>query len=147
MITIEDTQCCAVSEIDGLAGFIDPAEAMLAICKAMGFYAYKSAFNPTRKPDIDAFYIFTGVEDCDEVECTCDADFLQYNACECDAIDNDIETGYGRELAKFIKKNKLGDVVESPLEYNRVNHPTHLVGVWVWRPDVKKLTEWFYKNK
>jgi hypothetical protein len=54
-----------------------------------------------------------------------------------------VKPSYGPNLAKFIKKNKLGAVVESPIQVNRVNHPTHKVRVYVWTPNAKNLQKWW----
>ena len=53
---------------------------------------------------------------------------------------------YGPEFANFISEHKLGTVTEAPARVNRTNHPTHLVKVWVWSPNYRKLKAWYNKN-
>lgn len=48
-------------------------------------------------------------------------------------------TKYGESLAALIKENNLGEVVESPVRRNRVNHPKHDVRVYIWTPDIDGL--------
>jgi len=53
----------------------------------------------------------------------------------------------GTSLARFIRMKKLGKVVGSQPEWNRVNHKDHMVRVWVWTPNPDALKKWFAKNR
>lgn len=128
--------CCAVGEISLLEHYEGaPEKAMKDFCK--GFEQPSYALGTYRRigsklGDISAFYVFTGVvgnKDGDD-----DGDYVE-------------EVSYGPEFAAYILKNRLGRVVESPARYNRVNHPTHLVKVWVWAPSVAGLNTWWEKHK
>ena len=54
---------------------------------------------------------------------------------------------YGQNFKAFILRNKLGSVAESPAAPNRINHPSHLVKVWVWQPDPTRLQHWYKQNR
>lgn len=118
------TQCCAVREIANLSGHPSALDAMKAFCKQIWDPAYNG--NPTSK--LHGHFIFTGVvKHTDGSKITRDGK-------------------YGPEFAAYIKKHSLGDVVESKAASNRVNHPSHLVKVWVWSPHPVNLKKWYAKN-
>lgn len=121
-LEINETSCCAVNEIHGLSGYRDPKKAMLAFCEERQDYG-----NPGNIRDPGGLITFTAV--------------VKYK--------NSKKPGpsYGPDFATFIKENDLGEVAESPMAYNRINHPTHGVKLWAWAPDLKNLKKWYKKNK
>lgn len=132
---IENTQCCAVSEISDLSYHDNAKDAMLAFCgehvSNYGDYYYDE--RPPRSNSIlpSAFYIFTGV--------------VKYKGGEAAAHRH--HYNYGKAFKAFILKNKLGAVTESQARPNRVNHPNHVVQVWVWSPNKIALNRWWKRNR
>ena len=49
---------------------------------------------------------------------------------------------YGQNFAALIRRNKLGALRESVAKPNRVNHPSHIVKVWIWSPNISNLRKW-----
>ncbi len=130
---IQEGLCCATREIDGLDMCNTPKEAMDDFldeqCLTSGDYSHNSygdAIRPSNE-NVSAFYYFTGI--------------MGYT-------DNKAnKPKYGQKFSAFIKKEKLGKVIFSGAAPNRVNHPTHIVGVWVWRPSIKGLKSYVTRNK
>ena len=123
-----DTHCCALEEIDGLAEFPNnPKGAMVDFCRT---YIGKRVEWKVRVPKGDfgsqgalySFYFFTAAV---------------YRK----------GTGYGVQFAEFIKENKLGEVITTPVMTNMAFHTDHGNQVWIWMPDVKALTKWWTENK
>ena len=50
--------------------------------------------------------------------------------------------GYASRFAAFIKKNRLGTII-SPHGQPNVNHKNHIIKVYVWHPDEKRLKAWY----
>lgn len=118
---IRDMSCCAVQEIAGLSHTGgDSHAAMRDFCKIELDRSFRGLYT---------MYIFTGV-----LEHTCGEPI--YGGPD-----------YGPNFAKFIKEHGLGEVVAGKPEFNRVNHPTHLVQGWIWTPDVEAVKAWWSKNK
>lgn len=126
-MNVTATQCCGVQEIYGLSHHGTPEEAMIAMCKAIwGERTAPTDGEYARKPY--GLYTFTGViEHSDGTE----------------VVPN---PHYGPRFATFIRKNNLGKVRASTPAPNRVNHPTHIVRLWVWAPDEKHLKGWWMKK-
>jgi len=53
---------------------------------------------------------------------------------------------YGQRFAELIRRNKLGELRESVARPNRLNHPNHLVKVWIWAPNERNLWKWDRRN-
>jgi hypothetical protein len=126
---VNSTQCCAVMELSGIASYNEPKQVVTRLCQTFRWnlaetdrWGYKQHSQPY------AFYTFTSVE---RLKGTSDP----------------VKIGYGKKLAEFIKANRLGEVKVSHGRYNRVNHPTHWVRVYVWSPHPKRLKEWYEKVK
>lgn len=148
MLEVNSTNCCAVNQlhhlhtqIDPVTKLFDPKGAIKAIFKSWSDYQIRygspsiaRSVVGTLRSYCHAHYIFTGV-----VELKGNIE-VESRGAGC----NDLT--YGPALAAFIKKNKLGKVIVSPQEVNRVNHPNHFVKVWVWTPDLTNLEAWFIKN-
>lgn len=47
----------------------------------------------------------------------------------------------GRNFVKYIKSNKLGDVVET--KWRKNPNSGHRIKVWVWAPNEKRLQAWW----
>jgi hypothetical protein len=119
MLKIKETKCCAVREIYDLSTHNhDPKGAMLEFCRKYSTYGYLC--------DIYSFYIFTGV-----VRVT----------------DDDCPMNYVEEFTKFIRDHDLGTVVLTGGVPNWINHPSHIVKVAVWSPNVSNLKLWWLRNK
>ena len=126
-MNLTNTQCCAAMEMYGMGKLEDPKQHLLSVCKQMWPVNKWSSGDCTQK--IYSHYIFHGV--------------VKYEGYP----DNRYSDKAGTLLAKFIRKNKLGTVVGSKPEWNRVNHPDHQVRVWVWTPDDAKLKAWYKQNR
>jgi hypothetical protein len=112
---INDTGCCAVMEIINLKFGGSPHSIMKRLDEE--FY-----YDEIVKHEIPSFIIFTGV--------------VGYT-------NSKVKPKYGPDFKKFILKNKLGTVTETQAAPNRVNHPSHLVKVWVWTPAPMNLKKWW----
>lgn len=141
---IVGTACCAVMELDYIQDEKTPPDVLSSVCRqiedeqSLGSYDYQLG-RYIRKPvsalKPSAFYTFTGVERVKKPAVP-------------PSINRGTErTGYGKKFANYIKKHRLGVLVESPVRANRVNHPDHFVKVWVWAPSEKALNKWWRKHK
>ncbi len=124
---IEQTQCCAVDEICHLSYSNNAKDAMKDFCDYLCGYEEEE----NEKLDPAAFYTFTGVVKFKGTECARNRGY--YN--------------YGKAFKAFILRNKLGMVTESQARPNRINHPNHVVKVWVWSPNATALNKWWRKNR
>ena len=130
---IKGTGCCAVQEIVHLRDHDNTAEAMAEFCKQTytsqtydyNTSAYIYRLNPRAK--LHGHYTFTGV--------------IGYK----DRKERSIT--YAPNFAAFIRTHQLGAVVGGKAEYNRTNHPTHLVRVWIWTPNPVNVKAWYKKYK
>lgn len=128
-MTLHDTHCCGVQEIHNLS--LDPsAEAsMVSFCKQnLGTKRVKFQGDPAFAGTIYSFYIFTAA--------VYDTHHIPYN-------DYRMYQPYGKEFAEFIRKNKLGNVIEAPALTNDAFHPDHKNQVWVWMPNLENLRAWW----
>jgi hypothetical protein len=105
----------------------NPEKGMVQFCKIVSQRNYYTKANHLQ---MAAFYVFTGVVACNGDEE--DDDYLEE-----DTLD------YGPEFAAYIKEHNLGALIETPGRWNRLNHPTHKVKVWVWAPSETSLTAWY----
>jgi hypothetical protein len=117
---VDETGCCAVDEIHELSVHGSAEEAMIGFIRAV--------YDSDRGYDLDehifsAFYIFTGV-----------------------VKQPGSNPKYGPRFAAYIKRHKLGVVTESVARPNRVNHPDHVVKVWVWATSQRGLEAWARKK-
>lgn len=136
-----ETSCCAVREIDGLSDHLKAEEAMEEFCFLIirdddeyyagddGYYDTMGRWRrPARTPQppfkTPGLIIFTGVVG--DTNPKVKGNFT-----------------YGPNFKAYILKHKLGMVVESPLTTNRLNHPTHQIKAWMWRPNQKALNAWY----
>lgn len=129
MYASDTMNCCAVEELVNLNVYEGkPEEAMRNFCKN---HAPSARFhNPKGFTGVAAFYVFSGV--------------VEYrNPKEWGDISKVDQVHYGPDMAAYIKKHRLGVIRESPGRLNRVNHPNHLVKVWVWAPSVEGLRRWW----
>lgn len=130
---ILNTRCCAVKEMVSIRTEASPVGVLENVCRhvwpkkdaTLNTYRLNN-YNRYSKPS--AHYIFTGV--------------VKYGT----KMMSSMPVKYGPDLAAYILKNKLGAVVESVPEFNRVNNPSHLIQVWVWTPDPTRLRRWWTKN-
>lgn len=51
----------------------------------------------------------------------------------------------GIEMAKLIKKHKLGTIIQTPPARNP--NSGHIIRQWTWTPDRKAYREWYRQNK
>jgi len=126
---------------------------MQAFCKNYEAYYGKHKGNVG---EISNFYLFTEVEKFEGTEGWPKPkrsdygpgdwgteDYIQ----DLDDWQTDHQAKYGSKFARFIKKEKLGKVVTLPKKPNSLNHPDHIVQMWLWSPDVEALRKWYAKNK
>lgn len=139
---LEDTQCCAIKEINGLSDYADPAHAMNNLCEQLqdddlygdgddGHYDHNNNWIPTKsgKLQIPGLITFTGVVKWEK------------------GAGRTGDVTYGPKFAAFIMKEKLGAVTQSPLTTNRINHPGRQIRAWMWKPNVKQLNAWWAKQQ
>lgn len=121
MVNIEfnGMSCCGMVELHGIGDGYSPKQVIQAYCYENG---------GGKKPN--AFVIFSA-----HVGSTGQEAKLSQH-----------DTSYGRKLADYIRRHKLGAVTESKLSPNWRNHPTHLLKVWTWAPDPKTLDPWYKKH-
>ena len=125
---IDDTCCCAMNQIDNLSGHRTAKDAMLDFCERVTDDEDDGWDETPTFSSLAAFYVFSG-----EVKRT-------------DGTKVPLGGKYGPNFADFIKRNKLGSVVCTEAHPNRVNHPKHIVKIWVWHPDLKRLMAWRKKH-
>lgn len=131
--------CCAVAEIYDLNGHLgDSKAAMLDLCEHQSNKPFST------EKEFSSLYIFSGVER-----------FLKKpekprrGAPPWEVQDWEVmcRQKYASKFAKFIRENKLGRLVSLPAAPNTLNHPKHMVKVWLWAPDKKALLKWYQANK
>ena len=121
--------CCALSEIDRLEDYEGvPEDFITKFCDALAcpIYApgtFRKVGSTLGEPG--AHYVFTALVR---------------------SGDGDAGT-YGDELAAYIKKHRLGAVVQSPIRLNRQNYEDHYVRAWIWSPSPNGLKKWWAKHK
>lgn len=136
MYTEQNNACCAVEDIHNLADSASAESAMRDfvqehISASGGYYSY---YNRCTTPselevEIPGHVIFTEVVGFQ----TAAGKKRVRRAYEPKT------NGYGKKFAAYIKRHKLGSVVASAVTKNHVNHPDHLVKVYVWTPDIKAV--------
>lgn len=121
-MNVQQMGCCAFNEIGELRDSATPKDAMLLFCERVF-----PPFAPRLRPG--AFYIFTAV--------------VKSRAMR------DREVGdYGDKFYNFIKRNRLGIVLQTRVQPNRRNVPGHYIRGWIWTPpNEKNLRKWWKKNK
>lgn len=123
---LHNTQSCVFQEISGIS-YRSPEQTLAEFCKRglENGVRYHSAIGA--KHQLYPLYIFSaGVAGKDRKE----------------RSDN-----YGIRLASYIRANKLGKILGSPIVENKAFHPGRYGAVWIWAPDVNALTAWWKVNK
>ena len=129
-MVIRSTGCCGVQELQYISSHPTPQEVLKDLCDRMRKPAKTTAeqhYALSGKPH--GHYIFTGV--------------IRHRKGE-GAPTQDGK--YGPNLMAYIRQHNLGTVVESAEGPNRVNHPTHIIKVWVWTPAPRMLQAWYEAN-
>ena len=126
---INGLNCCALSEIAGLESYSgDPEQFVRDFCEELSFPSYSpGGFKRvgTQLGEPGAHYVFTALV----------------------RGEDSYRGTYGNNLADYIKKHKLGVVVQSPIMLNRQNYDDHYVRAWIWSPSPKGLKRWWNKHK
>ena len=129
-MNVTTTQCCAAMEMYGMGTLDDPKAHLLSVCQQI--YPDQSRYGMADlQGQPHAHYVFHGV--------------VKYK--DGTKPDYRYSATAPTNLARYIRLNKLGKVRGSAAEWNRRNHPDHLVRVWVWTPDPENLKKWFAKNR
>ena len=120
----QEMDCCGVRELNNLSGGNSPKEVVQQLCNG-GEYLYDQSIlreNPRARQERGryAFIIFS-------------------------QAGPPRTTHYGTDLAKFITKNRLGTVTESPYKINP--NTGNKLRVWIWALDPVGITKWWKKNK
>lgn len=134
------TSCCAIADINGLAGYSkQPEKAMDQFCKLQLAQRVRFGGGVGLPDQIYSFYMFTAAVWTPEQKKKYKEDWGYYY----DRGD------YGDSFAAFIKENDLGSVWESDLVVNEAFHPDHGNKVWIWTPNLKNLRKWWdsYQEK
>ena len=121
MITLNQTRCCGVGEIDNLSKVTTPEEALKALYPAL-----KRGLTPLGRPGFGChkcpLITFTGV----------------IGRAEADHASGRSDD-YGQALANYINDHGLGKVVKSAEVKNWTSNSIRL---WVWAPDYQALDKW-----
>lgn len=125
------TQCCGVEEIHDLSSHSTAEETMMGLCDALTYDGYNDReyrHGSSHSGDliIPGLITFTGVVGYTDV--------------------TRANVTYGPNFAAYIKRHKLGQVTCSSISTNRVNHPTHKIRLWVWKPSISGLIKWWKKH-
>lgn len=132
---IQGTSCCAVYDIEELRESDTAQEAMMDFCRHVygTEHLLEPRYNEVKKvcpEDLrynspDAFYMFTAVVG---------------------HKNSKHKPTYGPDFAKLIENEGLGELVVSKARPNRMNHPDHLVKVWIWTPAASKVKAWYVRE-
>lgn len=132
---IEDTRCCAVKEIANLSDHASPEDAMESFCRneVDGYNGESTSPSDLQTPS--AFYTFTGV--------------IGHRGGRGGGVNPYYQANftYGPRFADYIRRHKLGAVTSSVARVNRLNHPTHLIRVWMWAPSERNLKRWWSRKR
>lgn len=135
-LNLETLACCAVVEMGDIQYFKTPTSALKALCKASAPATSRwGEYNDDTADwipglQLSSFYTFSGIE---EVKGG-------------NVNRRGVPVGYASKLAAFIRENRLGTVAASPARTNRLNHPTHVVKVFLWTPAKRNLEAWYKKH-
>lgn len=140
MLAFSTMSCCACRQVDNLYCYKkDAKKAMLAFCenefhRNYGYVSGIYGLDKTTWTPLYTFYIFNGI--------------VKYRpGCREDTLKNRRALGYVEAFRNFIRRNKLGEVIETKTGFNRVNNPTHNILVCVWKPKPVVLRKWYMKNQ
>lgn len=114
---IRGTSVCSIQEIANLSQNT-ALQNMKTFCKKA--YAYKYNLDPTK--NLYCFYFFS------------------------EAVYPKDQSGYGYQFAALIRKNNLGNLVETDEVLNVTFHPDHSNKMWVWSPHPVNLYTWYKDN-
>ena len=124
-----DTQTCAMQEIHNLQAFQgDPGGAMASFCRAnLGKPVVWKVRDPSgndkgAKGALYSFYFFSSPI---------------YHG----------RASYGEQFTALIETEGLGKLVTTPAMVNKAYHPDHANQIWIWLPDLSKLTSWWDNHK
>ena len=123
--------CCGIEEILGVTYGITPEEILQAVCRD-GLGTRSSPVQTGCGHGLSALFTWSAALNT--------ATDLNNGT----AIKN---PGGGEQLAVYIAKHKLGQVVFGGEAPNRKWHPQHLIKVWVWTVDVEALKTWWSKHE
>lgn len=111
MTYLNHTACCGLDEIDGIDD--TPKNVLVSVCEDK-YPDREWAEDGDQIGQEQAFILFT---------------------------DNVSDNNYGVNLAKYIKKNKLGTFTATRARENP--NTGNMVRVWVWSPNEKNLKAWY----
>lgn len=131
-ITLYDLECCAGKEVAGLMNTKTPEQAMKEVCHGLKKFGGNLGTPP-------GFILFSAIVKVDEKADDLNNEYLSNHGLK--------NLGYGEAFAAYIKEHKLGTVTKCPARPNRINHPNHIVRMWMWCPDPKRLTAWWIENR
>ena len=126
---LRSTACCGLIEMYGMGTVDDPKAHLLSVCKS--WWPAPQMPNMAHRwmiATVHGQYMFHGV--------------VKYTGSK----DGRYSETAAENLAKYIRRHKLGTVVGSKPAANRVNHPDHILRVFVWNPDVDAMKAWYQKN-
>lgn len=133
-MVIKDTTSCAMQEITGLAAFTNqPREAMKAFCRLV--------FDDNGEASVR----FGGIE-----RCTKGSLYSFYLFSTAVAMTKGYEASYpayAQQFTQFIRENKLGEVLESPIRPNKTFHSHHGNQIFIWTIETEAVKKWWKENK
>ena len=119
-VTIHDTRCCGIKEIDNLSTHDTPESAMLAVCAGL------PQSNRTLAPRY-SLITFTGV----------------VRRVVPDQASNRPDN-YAQAFADYIASNNLGEVIAGPIVTSR--RTGNDIRLWVWNFDLDRLQQWWNEH-
>ena len=139
--------CCGVAEITELREHPTPEEAMKV------FVEQHKKWDDDTIGDIPLQVIFNGVEKFTTLDKPPSRDEphfrwnngvfdKKYWESSLNEHEKNQRCGYASRFAAFIKKNRLGTII-SPRGRPNVNHKNHIIKVYIWHPDEKRLKAWY----
>ena len=117
------TRCCAVQEIVSLASAGGAKQALEKICKdafqsRVRYHAIAGQLNK-----LYTFYWFS------------------------QPVYKHSPYKYGFDFAELLRKEGLGEVLETKPSKNAAFHPDHSNVMWIWAPDQQAVAKWWKENQ
>jgi hypothetical protein len=129
---MHDTNCCAIQEICELSNSPDAFDAMQEFC-SLNLGSSTNRFHGYSGTGLYSFYLFTAA--------------FQHDGSGRRAPWGSDWADYGEDFAAFIRDNRLGEVMESPLVRNGFMHADRSNKVYIWTVDEPALRKWWAVNK
>lgn len=152
--------CCGVDVIAGVSNHKSPEEVIKNFVQSFERTDYLGGRRERKVffDDVQPFYVFAGVDKVTPSS-SFDDEKVYYFADGAPETERDddgyyyhdgglVPYGYCEALWRYIRDNGLGNIVRtSEAQPNKLNHPTHMLRVYVWTPDLDALKKWYTAYK